>query len=64
MPKLNRIDEIVEKEIYPLRSVTERGSILSMPLVLQYFDFDSQTLYYPYHVYREKIKEKLEHMQG
>jgi hypothetical protein len=64
MPKLNRIDEIVEKEIYPLRSVTERGSIRSMPLVLEYFDVDNQTLYYPYHVYQEKIKEKSEHMRG
>ncbi len=57
--KLDSIVEIEEKEVYQLRSISEKYSFTSPPL-LTYFDFETQTLEYPYHVYREKIKEKLE----
>lgn len=57
--KLGCIDEITKKEVYHLRSLSgNRFFVLS--LVLQYFDVDTQTLQYPYRVYREKIKEKIE----
>jgi DNA-binding Lrp family transcriptional regulator len=58
--KLNKIDVIKEKEIYPLRSYPDRENPLNQPLTLKYFDFDNQTLKYPYLKYRERICEKLE----
>lgn len=60
MNKLDKIDEIKEKELYQLRSISDEESHFSQPPELKYFDFDKQTLEYPYHVYKEKIKEKLE----
>ena len=64
MPKLNEIDEIKEKEIYPLRSYLDRKTPLNLPLTLAHFDFDNQTLEYPYSTYREAIREKLENEIG
>ncbi len=60
MQNLDSIDEITKKELYQLRSIPDRGRIFDQPLVLKYFDVDSQTLKYPYDVYEERIKAKLE----
>lgn len=60
MHKLDQIDEIKEKEVYPGRSNQSDKYAFGKPIELKYFDFDEQTLEYPYRVYREKIKEKLE----
>ena len=60
MYRLDTITEIKEKELYQLRSVAERESRLILPLVLKYFDIDSQTMKYPYAQYRENIKERIE----
>ena len=60
MHKLDQIDEITKKELYQLRSIPDKEHSFDQPLVLTYFDFDEQTLKYPYHVYREQIKQKLE----
>jgi len=60
MHKLDQVDEITKKELYQLRSIPDKEHSFDQPLVLKYFDFDEQTLKYPYHVYRERIKEKLE----
>jgi len=60
MSKLDKIEEITGREIYQLRSIPDRKSIFNQPPVLNYFDFDKQTLEYPYRVYREKIREKIE----
>ena len=57
--KLDQVNQIKEKELYPLRSVPTRHQF-ARPIVLEYYDFDKQTLEYPYRVYREKIKEKSE----
>lgn len=62
MHKLNQIDEITKKELYQLRSTPDRKHFLKQPPELKYFDFDEQTLKYPYRTYREKIKEKLERL--
>lgn len=59
MSKLDRIDEITAKELYQLRSLSG-ASPIALPSHLEYFDFDKQTLEYPHHVYREKIKENLD----
>ena len=59
MHKLDQIDEITEKELYQRRSITE-DYVFRQTLELKYFDFDKQTLEYPYHVYKEKIKEKID----
>lgn len=59
MYKLDSVDEITEKEIYQQRSINGRY-MLDQPLALQYFDVETQTLEYPYHVYEEKLKEKIE----
>ncbi|MBU7029289.1 MAG: hypothetical protein HXS48_20295 [Theionarchaea archaeon] len=61
MHKLDRIDEIKEKEIYTMRSFPpEENYSFGRPIDLKYFDFETQTLEYPYHVYEEKIKERIE----
>ena len=63
MYNLDQIEEITAKEIYHLRSLT--GSTpLSLPPEVKYYDFDNQTLEYPYHECREKIKENLESEGG
>lgn len=59
MHRLDKIDEIKEKELYQLRSSSDRAFFFQ-PSELKYFDFDEQTLEYPYHVYKEKIKEKID----
>jgi len=59
MHKLDQVDEIKEKEVYQARS-NSRVYSFGQPLETKYFDFDAQTLEYPYYVYEEKIKEKLE----
>lgn len=63
MHKLDQIKEITEKELYLLRS-TWMSSPISLPPKLKYFDVETQTLQYPYRVYREKIKEKIENEIG
>lgn len=60
MHKLNKIDEIEKKELYQLRSAPDREHRFNPPPEFTYFDFDEQTLKYPYQKYREKIKETLE----
>lgn len=60
MQKLDTRDEITRKELYQLRSIPNKGRIFDQPLVFKYFDVDKQTLEYPYHIYREQIRKKLE----
>ena len=60
MHKLDQIDEITGKEFYQIRSIPSGQYCCSQPPELKYYDFDEQTLEYPYHAYKEKIKEKLE----
>jgi hypothetical protein len=57
--RLDQIDKITDKELYQVRSNSGKYWF-SRPLELKYYDFDEQTLEYPYHVYREQMKEKLE----
>jgi len=59
MNKLDRIKEIREKKVYQIRSVPPKKYIFVQIPSLKYFDIDKQTLEYPYHVYKEKIKERL-----
>ncbi|MBU7045605.1 MAG: hypothetical protein HXS54_04140 [Theionarchaea archaeon] len=60
MHKLNQINEITEKELYQISSIPDRKSFFTQPIELKYFDFEKQTLQYPYDIYKEKIKENLE----
>ncbi len=60
MNELDRIDEITQKELYQIRSVPTKYRSYSRLPEIKYYDFDKQTLEYPYHVYREKIVEKLD----
>jgi hypothetical protein len=60
MGNLDKIDVITDKELYQLRSAERKGYYIANPPVLDSFDYETQTLHYPYHVYREKIKEKIE----
>ncbi len=61
MHKLDAVDKIVEREVYQIRSFPHKKYYFSQPTRLNYFDVETQTLEYPYHVYEEKIKEKIEH---
>lgn len=63
MYKLDSIDEIEEKGIYQIRSLFPSEYTFLRPPELKHFDFETQTIEYPYHIYREKIKEKLESEQ-
>jgi DNA-binding Lrp family transcriptional regulator len=60
MHKLDAVEEIVEKEVYQIRSFPHKKYFFSQPSRLDYYDVETQTLEYPYHVYEEKIKEKIE----
>lgn len=60
MHKLDSIDEIKEREVYPIRSFPPQKYYFRHFPEFVHYDFETQTLEYPYHVYEEKIKEKLE----
>lgn len=60
MHKLDSIDEIKEKELYQLRSIPAGKYYFFPSLELGYDDSDTQTLEYPYHLYKEKIKERID----
>jgi hypothetical protein len=61
MRKLDHIDEIREKEIYTMRSFPlDENYSYGRPFELKYFDVETQKLGYPFHVYEEQIKEKIE----
>lgn len=62
MYKLDKIDEITKKELYQIRSILG-DSAFDVPSQFDHYDADEQTLTYPYRIYREKTKEKLEHEQ-
>ena len=58
---LDHTDQIREKEIYTMRSFPPDNTLsYSRPFVSKYFDVETQKLEYPYHIYEEKIKEKIE----
>lgn len=61
MNELDSIDDITEKELYHVRSLLPEKYWLNCPPEFKYFNFDEQTLKYPYHLYREKIKEQADH---
>jgi len=58
MYKLDHVDAIEMKEIHHIRSISGNRP-LNFPPEVKYYDVETQTLEYPYHVYREKIEEKL-----
>ncbi|MBU7047052.1 MAG: hypothetical protein HXS54_11520 [Theionarchaea archaeon] len=60
MHRLDEIDEIKEKTLYHLRSFPPGIQYVGQHSEFNFYDIEKQTLKYPYHVFREKIKEKLE----
>lgn len=60
MAKLDNIGVVTDKELYQLRSAQRKKYYIANFPVLHYFDVETQTLHYPYQVYKEKIKEKIE----
>ncbi len=64
MHKLDQIDEIIQKELYHLRSFPPGIAYAGEHSEFKYYDFETQKLEYPYHMFREKIKEKLENELG
>lgn len=60
MYKLDHIPEIVEKELYQIRSIPAGDYYFFPHLQLKYFDVDTQTLEYPYSLYKEILKEKID----
>ncbi len=58
MQKLDSIEEITEKELYQLRSYPGKY-FFKQSFEDKYYDFEEQTLEYPYDAYKEKIKEKI-----
>ncbi|MGC1120651.1 MAG: hypothetical protein WBA22_06115 [Candidatus Methanofastidiosia archaeon] len=60
LQKLDQIDVIKEKELYSVRSLPPGKCWFSSVPDLSDYDFESQTLQFPYYLYREKVKQKLE----
>jgi hypothetical protein len=60
--KLDHIDEIKKKELYHLRSFPPGIQYTGEHAEFNYFNVETQTLHYPYHLFHEKIKEKLDEM--
>ena len=64
MHRLDQIEEIEKKELYHLRSFPPGIAYVGEHSEFKYYNFETQKLEYPYHVFREKIKEKLENELG
>jgi len=64
MHRLDHIEEITKKELYHLRSFPPGMCYVGEHAEFKYYDVEKQTLEYPCHVFREKIKEKLESESG
>lgn len=62
--KLDQIEEITMKELYHLRSFPPGICYVGGHSEFVYYDVEKQTLEYPYHVFKERIKEKLENEVG
>lgn len=60
MQKLDQREEIAEKELYHLRSFPPGILYVGEHSEFRYYDVETQTLEYPYHVFRRKIEEKIE----
>ncbi|MBU7018701.1 MAG: hypothetical protein HXS44_14420 [Theionarchaea archaeon] len=60
MNKLDLVEEIKEKELFLSYSHSQQVQPRGQSPRLQYYDIDRQVLEYPYHLYRERIEEKLE----
>jgi hypothetical protein len=59
MQKLDTVDEIKEKELYQLRSYPGKY-FFKQSFEDKYYNFRNQTLEYPYPIYKEKIKERID----
>ncbi len=64
MHKLDQVKEIKAKEVYHLRSFSSGVSYEGGHSEFNYFDVERQTLEFPCHVFKEKIKENLEKESG
>lgn len=62
MEKLDQIKEIKNKELYQLRSYPGKY-FFKQSFENKFFNFEEQTLEYPYNIYKEKIKEKIANSQ-
>ena len=60
MRLLDQIDEIKERELYHVRSFPPGMCYVGHYAEFNYYNVETQRLEYPYTMYREKIKEKLE----
>ncbi|MBU7012096.1 MAG: hypothetical protein HXS46_15535 [Theionarchaea archaeon] len=60
MHRLDQIEEITEKELYHVRSFPPGMRYMGGHSEFEYYDVKTQTLEYPYHIFKERIKEKLE----
>jgi hypothetical protein len=63
MHELDRLEEIEKKELYHLRSFPPGTQYVGEHAEFDYFDVDTQIMEYPYQVFRENIKGKLENEQ-
>ncbi|KYK33223.1 MAG: hypothetical protein HXS46_02545 [Theionarchaea archaeon] len=64
MHNLDQVEEIIEKELYHVRSFPPGISYVGGHSEFDYYDYETQKLEYPYHTFEEKIKEKLENELG
>ena len=60
MHKLDSIDEIKKKELYHIRSFSQGVLYTGAYGEFKYYNVNKQTLEYPYHLFENSIKEKLE----
>ncbi len=64
MLKLDSIDEVAEKELYHVRSNPPGMRYIGGHAEFAYYDVETQNLEYPYRLFKEKIREKLESESG
>jgi hypothetical protein len=60
MNELDQIDEIEKKELYHVRSFPPGIRYMGEHAEFEHYDAGTQTLKFPYHMYREQIKERLD----
>jgi hypothetical protein len=59
MTELDRYDELVDRKLFPMRSYPP-GRWKSQSILMEYYDEERQTLEFPYEIFYEKVRQRLE----
>ncbi|MGC1122098.1 MAG: hypothetical protein WBA22_13490 [Candidatus Methanofastidiosia archaeon] len=59
MTELDQYDELVDRKLFPMRSYPP-GRWKSQSILMEYYDEERQTLEFPYGIFYEKVRQRLE----